>query len=62
MRRFELFVEIKQKTDAAIRVNDGSPDDTWLPLSQIESHDEIEVGKTIEISVPEWLSIEKGFV
>ena len=59
--KFELAVEIIKKTDMAIFASDGTVK-AWIPLSLIETDDEIEVGETITISIPEWLSADKGFV
>lgn len=59
--KFELAVEILKKTDKAIFANDGTVK-AWIPLSLIETDDEIEVGETITISIPEWLGTENGFV
>jgi hypothetical protein len=59
--KFELAVEILKKTDKAIFASDGIVK-AWIPLSLIEAEDEIEIGKTITISIPEWLGTDKGFV
>lgn len=59
--RFEIAVEILKKTDKAIFADDGTVS-AWVPLSLIKTEDEIEVGKTITISIPEWLGTDKGFV
>lgn len=59
--KFELAVEIVRKTDKAIFASDGIIK-AWVPLSLIETEDEIEVGRTITISIPEWLGTSKGFV
>jgi hypothetical protein len=58
----EITVIVKHKTDKAILVNDGGKKDQWVPLSQIETKSEIEVGDTIIIEIPEWLAINKGFI
>ena len=59
--KFELAVEILKKTDKAIFASDGIVK-AWIPLSLIEADDEIEVGETITILIPEWLGTDKGFV
>lgn len=59
--KFELAAEVLKKTDKAIFVNDGTVN-AWIPLSLIETDDEIEVGRTITVLVPEWLGTDKGFV
>lgn len=58
--KFELAVEILKKTDMAIFASDGIIK-AWIPLSLIDTDDEIEVGKTITISIPEWLGTKNGF-
>lgn len=59
--KFELAVEIVRKTDKAIFASDGIIT-AWVPLSLIETEDEIEVGETVTILIPEWLGTDKGFV
>ena len=59
--KFELTVEIVKKTDKAIFASDGIIQ-AWVPLSLVETDDEIEIGETITISIPEWLGTDKGFV
>ena len=34
----------------------------WLPKSQIEIDGEEKHGKTVEVSLPEWLATEKGLI
>ena len=57
-----LVTEIKAATDAALLCEiDGS--EIWLPKSQIEDGDEIEVGEEdIEINVAGWLAEQEGLV
>ena len=59
--KFELAVEILKKTEMAIFASDGIIK-AWIPLSLIETEDEIDIGRTITISIPEWLGTDKGFV
>ena len=58
----EITVTVKHKTEKAVLVNDGGKKDQWVPLSQITSDNEIEVGNVIVIEVPEWLAKDKGFI
>ena len=59
--KFELAVEILKKTNKAIFASDGIVK-AWIPLSLIETDDEIEIGETITISIPEWLGNSSGFI
>ncbi len=62
---FDLYCHVNFVTAKAIRVNLGTSVD-WLPKSQIEcyEHDveEIEVGDTVTLALPEWLAKEKGII
>lgn len=58
----DLTLQLHAKTAKAILVSDTGEDKDakWLPLSQIEYDDK---GKgRVEVALPEWLAIEKGFV
>lgn len=55
----EVFVEIKRETELAYLVSDGV-NEFWLPKSQIEV--ELKKDDHAEITLPEWLAIEKGIV
>ena len=60
----DLTVNYVTHTNSAIKVRyDG--DTHWLPISQIEigdDLDELSLGDKIEISVPDWLAVEKEMV
>ena len=62
MERVEITVTVKAKTEKAMLVNDGGKKDVWVPLSQIQTENEIEIGNVIEIDIPEWLAKDKGFI
>jgi len=59
---FELAVIIKRFGDKAVLVTDTITE-AWIPKSQIEDWDDDEhcIGEECEITVPEWLAIDKGF-
>lgn len=58
----DIAVQIHAKTDRAILVSDDGDKEkaVWLPLSQIEV--EMKQGGTAEITLPEWLALEKGLI
>ena len=62
--RHDLSLQVIVLTEKAVLVTEGLVDKdgeeikVWLPLSQIEG--DLEVGKVCEITIPEWLVIEKG--
>ena len=65
-QQIELYVEIRYKTDRAVLLSDGVVEG-WIPLSQLneDSYAEIEdgeIGDGLEISIPEWLAKDKGFI
>lgn len=58
----EIETGVYAETEKAILVGDsGDPNEgVWLPKSQIEYR---EVGKQIiEITMPEWLALQKGLI
>lgn len=62
MASIEIAVDIKRITDKAVLANDGARD-AWIPRSQITDYtDEIVVGESITIFVPQWLAEEKGLI
>ena len=58
----DITVHVHAKTSKAILVSeDGDSDDAvWIPLSQVEV--EPIKGPIHELTIPEWLAIEKGLV
>lgn len=58
----DITVHVHAKTSKAILVSeDGDSDNaTWLPLSQVEV--ELIKGPIHEVTMPEWLAVEKGLV
>jgi positive regulator of sigma E activity len=58
--KIELTVRIIHMTDEAALVTDDDTEKHWLPLSQVECEDELEIGDTVNIEIPEWLAIQEG--
>jgi hypothetical protein len=56
---FDIVVKIKGETDLAVKVTDETGEPVWLPKSQIEI--ERRPDGYAEITMPEWLAIDKGF-
>ena len=58
----DMTLHLHFKTDKSIKVSDDGDEDNavWLPLSQIEL--EPKGGALVEVTLPEWLAIEKGLV
>lgn len=56
---FDITVELLVETPKAWRVSDGTKTD-WLPKSQCEMHHV--KGSTYELTAPEWLLRDKGFI
>lgn len=61
----EVYVYVISETAAAVCVTDDPWSDqdreVWLPKSQIHC-DDIRTGKDTEITMPEWLAVDKGLV
>lgn len=58
----DVELNLIMQTDKAIRVGDSTDpsEGVWLPKSQIEF---VERGCSIvEVTMPEWLALEKGFI
>ena len=58
----DITVQVHAKTDRAILVSDDGEESNavWLPLSQVEV--EMKQGGTAEITLPEWLALDKGLI
>lgn len=56
----DITVEQRHETASAILVHDGDVQ-VWLPKSQIEIADSGD-GRTIVVTLPQWLAEEKGLV
>lgn len=57
----KIDIEIVKETDMAFLTTDGVIK-AWLPKSQIESNELLEVGGTYTIEIPEWLAEEKELI
>lgn len=62
--KVELELRLVQQTALAYGVTEDEPDDPviWLPKSQTELLDDVELGEVAKFEVPEWLAVEKGLV
>jgi hypothetical protein len=58
----EIVAKVIKRTEKAILINDGSNQDIWIPLSQIEIENEDEKEGFIEFLIPEWLAFDKGLI
>lgn len=60
----DVTVMLHHRTDKAVLVSDdGDPKSaSWLPLSQIDIDDSASSGDAVEITLPEWLAVEKGLI
>lgn len=56
----EISGVIQRQTGQAVLFSDGIIEE-WLPKSLIVEMEPLENG-LVEITIPEWLAIEKGFV
>ncbi|MCA0421899.1 MAG: hypothetical protein LCH61_01020 [Proteobacteria bacterium] len=56
----DITVTKRHETTAAVQVHDGDKL-AWLPKSQIEI-EETGDGKTVIVTLPQWLAEEKGLV
>lgn len=59
-KEVEITVDFKKMTPKAVLVTDGTIEE-WIPRSQILSKKHIK-GKTLELVIPEWLALKKGFI
>ena len=59
----EVTVQLHAESEKAVRVsNDGeSKSAVWIPKSQIEAQQDLGNG-VIELSLPEWLALDKGLI
>lgn len=58
----EICLEIKHETDLALHVTDGVTELQWIPKSEVYLMEDGGPGDTIDIAMPEWLAMEKGFI
>lgn len=54
--------EIKAMTKKSILlVEDDETTGTWIPLSEIETNDDLEIGNYVDIEIPSWLAGDLGW-
>ena len=59
----EIFAKFITQTDMAILINDGDPENVWVPKSQItDMPEELEEGKNYTFTMSEWIANEKGLI
>jgi len=61
MANVEITVDIIKRTSMAILVDDGDVQE-WIPVSLIDEEIGEDDNIAVEISIPEWLAIDKGFM
>ena len=61
-RLFDITLHLHAETEKAVLVSEtgDSKDAIWVPKSQCEI--EHKKGNVVEVTLPEWLATEKGFV
>ena len=58
----EIAVDIIHMTDKAVLVSDGTKE-VWISRGHIPDWtDELEVGHSITIFIPEWVATQKGLI
>jgi hypothetical protein len=57
----EISFDLIAMSNSALPVSDGDVE-AWIPKSLIEYNEEPSRGDSIDIKLPEWLAIEKGFI
>lgn len=60
----DLTVRVHGRTAKAVRVSTDGEDrsSVWLPLSQVELAEPERIGGPAQLTLPEWLAIDKGLV
>ena len=56
----EVTVTVLRETDSALLVRDGLSEE-WLPKSQIRDRTKLK-GDAEELTIPEWLALQKGLI
>ena len=57
----EITCEIIAETKLAVCIDDGDKK-VWIPKSQIGNTEKLHSEDVVEISIPEWLAIEKELI
>jgi hypothetical protein len=50
---------VRHRTERAILLDHGGREPAWLPLAQVEVEPNPD-GRTVTVTLPEWLATEKG--
>ena len=59
----EVFATYITSTDKAVLINDGGPENIWVPLSQLEDPPEdMDEGESYTFTMTEWLANQKGLI
>ena len=58
----DLTVKVYAQTEKALQVSIDEDTKVWLPRSQIEHLGEAEESGLVDLSIPEWLALEKGLI
>ena len=56
-----LTLELIRETSGAYLVSDGSTE-AWIPISQIEEEERNLLNNEIDLTIPEWLALDKGLI
>lgn len=56
-----ISCEIRRVTERAVLIHDGARE-AWIPKSQIEDPETLEVGEHIDMLMAEWLAHDKGLI
>lgn len=56
----DLDLRLVHESDRAWLVRDGRGTEGWLPKSEVEFPSDAKAGSTYTLTVPNWLSEEKG--
>ena len=59
----DLMMQVHHRTDRAVLASETGDREkaVWLPLSHVEIG-RVSAGQIAEITVPEWLALEKGLI
>jgi hypothetical protein len=60
MSGYQLYVEMKHETDGAYLFTDGV-DEWWIPKSQVLEMEYIQ-NSDYELTIPEWLAVQKDMI
>ena len=61
-RQVEIECIVLRSTEKAIQISIGTPEQFWIPKSQISDYSGDTLHTADSIFIPEWLATEKGLV